>query len=56
MFDQIPIYRDSGVLHLSATADAPAGDRSNILVSADLAGTGEKPRVIGTKIQVIVVP
>jgi hypothetical protein len=56
MFDQIPIYRDSGVLHLSATADAPAGDRSNILVSADLAGTGEKPRVVGTKIQVIVVP
>jgi peptidoglycan hydrolase-like protein with peptidoglycan-binding domain len=56
MFDQIPIYRDSGVLHLSATADAPASNRSNILVSADLAGAGEKPRVVGTKIQVIVVP
>ena len=56
MFDQIPIYRDTGLLHLSAAANAPAGDQSNILVSTDLAGTGEKPRVVGTRIRVIVAP
>jgi hypothetical protein len=56
MFDQISMYRDTGVLHISAAANAPATDQSNILVSANLSGPGEKPRIVGTKIRVIVAP
>jgi len=54
IFDTIPIFRDSGVLHLSAAPNAPSADQQNILVSADLAGAGEKPRVVGTRLRVIV--
>jgi peptidoglycan hydrolase-like protein with peptidoglycan-binding domain len=53
-FDFIQRTRDSGVLHLSAAPNAPAANRGNILVSADLADVGEKPRVAKTKLQVIV--
>jgi hypothetical protein len=53
-FDVIQRTRDSGVLHLSAAPNAPAASQGNILVSADLADAGEKPRIARTKLQVIV--
>jgi peptidoglycan hydrolase-like protein with peptidoglycan-binding domain len=52
--DVILASQDSGVLHLSAAPNAPAANQRNILVSADLAGVGEKPKVASTRIQVIV--
>jgi hypothetical protein len=54
MFDVIPAFQDSGVLHLSAAPNAPAANQGNILVSTDLADAGEKPKVASTRIQVIV--
>jgi len=54
MLDAIPMGQDSGVLHLSASPNAPAANQSNIQVGADLAGAGEKTQMATTKLQVIV--